>query len=161
MKRSLIVLIIFPQIIYASMTQVKIDANWKIKYNQNEWSYLFLKPAAPISSNIFENKKDKFKLVLQKEAHIDETQSKNLIEEKCQEANKYYSNKNGSAKLELIKNTKFCFIEYKNLNGTISRQFVTPENLNSRAYDLYSYAWLSSNEQSKDQVIKFIERNLK
>lgn len=141
----------------ANVSTLKIDPTWKIKYDQSVWKYLFLKPTAPISSNVFEHKREKFKLILQKESHLNFSDSKDLISEKCSEANAFYSTKNGKALIENIKGKNFCYIEYKNSQKNIVRQYVYPDGTKKSSYELLSYAWVSDKEDTKKEVIKFIE----
>jgi hypothetical protein len=143
----------------APLTELKIDTKWRVKYNPKEWSYLYLKPLGGVSSNIFEHRKDKIRIVLQKESHLDEISDyQKLIEKRCAESNKYYS-KNASGYAEVVKVNKknICYIEFKNAAGEIIRQFVYPDLNKPRNYDLYSYAWNSNNQKTKETVTNFLK----
>ena len=147
----------------AQLTNLKIDSKWRIKYDAKEWSYIYLKPMAGISANVFENKKEKIKVILQRETHSDNVaNSQNLIASKCAEAHNYYAkNFSGSAEVVVIANKKICYIQYKNVSGNLSHQFVYPEPSVSKNYDLYSYAWNSEDQKSKEVVTTFLKGILK
>jgi hypothetical protein len=141
------------------LTDLKIDAKWRIKYDPNEWSYIYLKPTLNISSNIFEHRKEKIRVILQRETHFDEALDyQKLLEKKCGEANQYYSKKYlGHTEIVNVNTKKVCFIEYKNASGEMSHQFVYPELSQNKSYDIYSYGWNSNNHKSKEIVINFLK----
>ncbi|MDD4976780.1 MAG: hypothetical protein PHY93_20665 [Bacteriovorax sp.] len=141
------------------LTDLKIDAKWMVKYDPNEWSYIYLKPTLKISPNIFEYRKDKIRVVLQRETHFDEAVDyQKLVERKCAEANQYYSKKaSGHSEIVNINFKKVCYIEYKNVSGEMTHQFVYPELSQNKSYDIYSYGWNSNNHKSKEIVINFLK----
>lgn len=143
----------------SQLTDLKIDSKWRVKYDSKEWSYIYLKPMAGISSNVFEHRKDKIKVILQRETHSgDNSNNQKLVADKCAEAHQYYAkNFSGSAEVLTINNKRVCYIEYKNVSGELSHQFVYPEPSKTRNYDLYSYAWSSSDRKSKDTVINLLK----
>ena len=141
------------------LTDLKIDSKWKVKYDPAEWNYVYLKPTLNISSNIFEYRKDKIRIVLQREAHFDEAADyQKLVEKKCIEAHQYYSKKQlGHAEIVNINNKKICYIEYQNISGEMGHQFVYPELSKNKNYDIYSYGWNSNNRKSKEIVTNFLK----
>ena len=162
MKFSLIFItsiILSTQCFASQLTNLKIDSVWRVKYDAKEWSYIYLKPSVGISSNIFEHRKEKIKIILQRETHVDNSlSSQNLVKEKCDESNKFYaSNFSGSAQVMTINNKKVCYIEYKNVSGELAHQIVYPEPSKTRNYDLYSYAWNSSDRKSREVVVNFLK----
>lgn len=144
---------------------LKIDRNWIVKYDKNEWSYLYLKPAKVISSHIFEHKILHFKLILQKESHLLEgnvRDMKKLTELKCSEANNYFSKKfSGKGSIELINNRSVCYLKYHNPQGGIVHQYILPEQIKKQNYEIQNYVWISADEKSKDVVVKFLKGFLK
>jgi len=142
----------------ASLTNLKIDSNWKIKYNPSLWNYVYLKQTQNISSNIFENKKEKFKLMLQKEERISTVKNDpELLEKKCAEAKKIFSQYQGSSEIVTINSKKTCYIEYSSEKGKMIHQFVYPQFKSESTYDLLSYGWISSDKKTKESVKAFLK----
>ena len=141
------------------LTDLKIDNNWKVKYDQKEWSYVYIKPLKKVSPNLFVHKKEKIRIILQRESHISQVfDYQKILENKCAEGNQYYSRKaKGHAEVVSINKRKVCYVEFKNASGESIRQYVYPEKNNNNNYDLYSYGWNSNNEKSKELVIGFLK----
>lgn len=142
---------------------IKIENNWNVKYDPKVWNFFYAKPFSQISSNMFINSKEKLKLILQKETHFNGGENyHNLITNKCSEANKFYTrNKIGMANIEKINTTEICYLEYKNKNQKLIRQFVYPSSEKSKTYNLYSYGWTSELKNSKMVVSTFLKGFLK
>ncbi|MGZ3790059.1 MAG: hypothetical protein ACXVLQ_16095 [Bacteriovorax sp.] len=159
LSKALVLLTISTNAFAVQLTDLKIDAKWRVKYDPKEWSYIYLKPTLGISPNIFEHRKEKIRVVLQKESHLDGTSDyQKLVESKCAEGNQYYSKKaSGHAELVSINNKKICYIEFRNASGEMIHQFVYPELSKAQNYDLYSYAWKSNNDRSKEIVSHFLK----
>ena len=145
------------------LTNLKIDFDWRIKYDSSEWNYIYFKEASPVSGHIFEHKTEKFRLILQKETHINPHPSnKNLVQEQCAQANKYYFSKfNGSAQVVKLNKTDACFVEYKKNPTNVFRQYLIPENNKKTSYELFTYSWSSEGPRSKEFVEKFLKGFLK
>jgi hypothetical protein len=156
---SVIIVFISTNSFAAQLTDLKISSNWKVKFNPNEWSYVYLKPLRAVSPNIFEHRKEKFNVILQKETHFDGTGDyQKLLENKCSIANESYSKSSqGFAEVVKINKKNVCYIEFKNAKGETTRQFVYPELSASKNYELYSYGWNSKNIKSKAIVINFLK----
>jgi hypothetical protein len=152
-----------PVLAYSSMKELKIDSTWKGKFDSNEWDYIYLKSMNAISTNVFENKKEKFKLILQKETHYSDVKNyADLVDKNCESVGKRYEEKNiGKSEIINIKNKKICYIEYKNFEGIIVRQFVYPELNKSNSYELFTYTWQATNLSTRDSVSKFVQGFLK
>ena len=164
MKKFLIINIFISTLTYASsLKEIKLDPSWKIKFDSNQWSYEYLKPFNGISSHLLENKKEKFKLVLQKETHSDNnSDTETLLKNKCAESNLYYQkNREGTATVETINKTLTCYIEYKNISGNKISEFVFPQKSSTKNYELLTYVWISPSEKAKNEVINFLKGNVK
>ncbi len=146
-----------------SLSEIKIDQSWRVKYNAEEWSYKFVKIFSGITPHIFENKKENLRLVLQKETHLGRSlQEKSFVSNKCTEAQSFYSqNKSGRAFLEKINNTETCFIEYKNESGNSIFEYVVPQVSKGNSYELYTYAWTNDSKSGKSRVHNFLKEFLK
>lgn len=145
------------------LTQLKIDFDWKIKFDSTEWDYTYFKEAQPISSHIFEHKVEKFRLILQKETHLNPNISNsNLVSDQCSQANKHYSAKfGGKAQVIQLNKTETCYVEYKKKGNILFHQFLIPENTKKTSYELFSYTWNSESTRSKELVEKFLKGFLK
>ncbi len=156
---SVLFLLVSTELFAIQYTNLKIDSHWMVKYDPQEWSYIYIKPLAGVSPNLFEHKKGKIRIVLQKESHQDEVLSyKELLEKKCEEVNQYYTRKlSGFSEIITINNKKVCYLEFKNVSGEMTRQFLYPELSKNKNYDLYSYGWNSSDIKSKEIVINFLK----
>lgn len=145
------------------LTELKIDFDWKIKYDSTEWNYTYFKEARPISGHIFEHKIEKFRLILQKETHLNPNVSnQNLVNDQCSQAHKYYSAKfGGKAQVIRLNKIETCYVEYKKTGNTLFHQFLIPENTKKASYELFSYSWNSESTHSKELVEKFLKGFLK
>jgi hypothetical protein len=116
-----------------------------------------------ISTNVFENKKEKFKLILQKETHYSDVKNyADLVDKNCANVGKNYEEKNiGKSEIINIKNKKICYIEYKNPEGILVRQFVYPELNKTNSYELFTYTWQAANLATRNSVSKFVQGFLK
>jgi len=145
------------------LTDLKVDSNWKIKYDPTQWNYIYFKQASSISSNIFEHKREKIRLILQKETHLNPSPgNKNLMADECLKAHQYFSkNFNGNATKVTINSTELCYVEYKNISGDTNHEFLYPDSYKTRSYDLLTYTWKSKNPATKEIVINFLKGFLK
>jgi len=142
-----------------SVKELKIDPSWKIKFDNTVWDYTYLKSFNAISPHVLTHKKENFKLILQRETHVEnQTDLSALVAKKCGEANQYYAKeKSGSARVEKINGTKLCYIEYKNASEQTVREFVYPEKSAGKNYDLFTYVWNSKDAQTKQMVADFLK----
>lgn len=155
----------FMEVTHASISikELRLDNSWSIKYDSNIWSYKYLKAFSGISPHLFENKKENFKLILQKETHTKNNEDfESLTNAECSAANLFYQqNKSGSASVESINGIKTCYINYKNTSGKTVQEYVYPEKTKGRNYEIYTYVWSSENAESKILVQSFLKGFIK
>ena len=164
MKFSFIIfsLFFYSTIVLAEIQNVKIEPGIQLKFNDNDWKYQYVKELSSVTPHFLESKLDKdFKVIIQKETHSESfIDKKNLITQRCAEANKFYQDsKQGFAKSIQIKNKSVCFIQLKRADKN-SYQIVYPARFNKNSYDLLSYAWQDVSDKKLEKVSKLVGENL-
>lgn len=142
--------------------KIKIESGIFLNFNDKKWNYQYVKALNLITPHIFESKVTKeLKVIIQKETHSEPVaDKKKLVSEKCLAANKFYQNsKQGFAKSIQIKNKEVCLIEMADKDQK-KFQIVYPVRFSKNSYDLISFAWKGSNEDTLKEVSQLVGDNL-
>lgn len=162
MKFTILFFFLFSNFVMAEIQSVKFEKGIKLKFTDTQWKYQYVKALSAVTPHIFENVSHRdLKVIVQKETHADKIgDKKTFIQNKCQDANKFYQDsKQGTAKSLQIKDKQVCFITI-NKKDKNSYQIVYPIKFNSDTYELISFAWNDADAKYLKNVSGLVGDNL-